>query len=265
MYNLSIVISSPIQYRDIFESNAQLFDKYWSSCPYDKIYATDYLANSDYKGFKVLERNQSRNWVDRMLCILPEIKSKYIMVITDDAFIVNEINDKDIDELLNFIYENKIIYCRMYKNASFKNNRYYLAKNIFQLYYKQSYGRSLLAGIWDKEYLELTLLGFSNNAWDIEEKWLKEAYHKGDEAIEGNIYYHNNYFYHGVYKGLWMRNARNVLKKHGVNIISSRKKISIIQSVVIFIKKQLRDLFSPKLRYKIKKVLAKIIKMDTKH
>lgn len=263
--NLSIIISSPSCYRDVFDISADLFHKNWNECIFRKIYSTNDLEVETYKGFEVIELNDCLDWISRTLRTLENIQTKFAFILTDDAFLVEEVQNSDIEDLIAYMDINNILYTRMYRNFFLKKSKNLLTKNIYQLYYDQPYSRSLFAGIWNVNHITMILKDYDNNAWKLEEKWLKEGIDKGNEPLKKYIYFHNNYILHGLYKGLWIRKARRKLKFIGILNSSQRKKVSFFKTISIKLKRIVGNLVSARMRAKIKQKVRIFIKMDTKY
>lgn len=262
---MSILVSSPSSYRDVFDISADLFIKNWPKCPYAKIYATDNMESKIYKGFEVISFPDKNDWISRTRSAIKHIDSKYVMVITDDAFLVRNVKNGDFMNLLQFMKEKGYMYCRIYHSSNIKSGRSKIQDRYYNIKYNNPYGRNLFASIWEKTFFEKFLSEAGNDAWHIEEQWLKEAISKQNDIIEKHIYFHNNYFYHSVYKGLWLRNARKIVLNQGVPFLSERKQISIRQNIILSLKSFFGKFLNPTSRLKIKKFLSKFIHFDTKY
>lgn len=261
---LTIVISSPSSYRDVFEINSQLFDKYWADCIYRKIYSTDFLENQINTSFEILTSNQNDDWISRMRLHLHNVNTKYVFLITDDLFLKSKIENSQIEELIKFMDANDIIYTRLYKNSIFKRKKNYIQKNIYQMKYCQPYAKNLLGGIWERKYL-LKVLNKDLSAYEIEMQWNKESIEFGNENINHHIYYHNDYFFHSVYKGKWVRGAKYFFKKNKLLFISKRGTVSRVDGILIWVKMSLNKFVTPKTRAKLKSWFGNIIQFDSKY
>lgn len=266
MSSVCLLISSPSSYRDAFNISSDLFTKYWKDCPYKKIYATDFLeVELDGSDYDIIVTNEKDDWMTRMNFVLDKIQTEYVILLTDDLFIKKKINNQEISKLMNYIYENKILYTRLFKNNNFKKKQNKIESSYFKLKYNQSYARSLLGGIWNKEFLMSTLRSNTENAWSLEEEWNKEGLARNNEYISQHLYFHNDYFFHAIYKGMWFRSVKRFLKTRGIALQSNRKSLSITNTILIIVKKKFRDLLTPKSKYIIKKLLKRFIKIDTKY
>lgn len=262
---LTILISSPDSYRDVFDIFADLFNKNWPDCPFSKKYATNVLNANNYKGFQVLVFPDALDWISRTKSALQNIDSKYVMIIADDLFAIRKIVTTKIIGLIEYMDESEVSYCRIYRSTAINRKKNKLKDDIFQIRYNHPYGRNLLAAIWNKSQFEKFLNEAVENPWQIEERWLKEALTYKSDAIDNYIYFHNDYFFHAVYKGQWMRNARKVVSEQKIPFYSKRRKISFRKAFGLKLKSFLGDKTSPKVRSFIKKILSPFVHFDTKY
>lgn len=263
---MTILISSPESYRDVFNISADLFLKNWSDCPFEKVYATDNMNGEGlYKGFTIQRFPDALDWISRTKKVMQYINNKYIMVIADDLFVVNSISTSAVVDLLKYIDQNDILFCRLYNSKSFRQKNNLIGKDIYSIKYNQPYGRNLLGAIWEKSFFIKFLNDALSDPWTIEEKWLKEGITKGNSLIEHHCYFDNNFFYHAVYKGMWMRNAKQVIQKQGVDFVSKRKRISLKKSILVSSKSFFRERLSAKCRARLKRILYRFVHFDTRY
>lgn len=271
---LTILISSPESYRDVFNISSDLFQKNWPDCPYYKMYATDYIdlnlctkTNEKfyYKGCELFLFPDAKVAIPRIKTALTFITSKYTMLISDDMFFVKKVDSIQFRNLINFMESKDMVFCKLNKDKSIALSKNLISANIHQIMYDQPYGRNLQVAIWNTNFLKTFLSSVGPNPYEIEENWLKEGLTKKNVKIEGHCYFHNDYLYHSVYKGKWLRNAKRIVKKQKINFVSERPKISIKTTFLNKLKKMMRNLVSAEKRVKIKKRLAKYFDIDTKY
>lgn len=265
--DLTIVISSPESYRDVFDIFVEFFNKNWPECPYRKVYVTDFIKDANaYKGFEVFTFPEEKDWFSRTKQIIKEIDTEFVMIIADDLFIVRHIFKDTFDELLRFMDEKKYVYCRLVRSKHIrKHNKKISSNNIFNIKYSNPYGRNLLGAIWNTEHFADFLANVSCDPWKTEEKWGEEALTKGNLDIASYCYLDNNFFCHAVYKGEWMPKAKRTIKKQGLQFNSRRKTINFKTSLIMFAKDFLRERISYKRRIKLKRKFSKHIHFDTKY
>lgn len=271
---LTILISSPESYRDVFNIAADFYAKNWPNCPYQKTYATDFLnmnfykkkeEQSEYKGFNVLLLPEYKEFVSRTVNALKNIKTKYVMLICDDMFLVKKIKNDDFIKLIDFIEEKDFVYCRLNKSKNIARSKNMIYDNVYQIKYNHPYGRNLQAAIWETDFLKFILSDSSFSALELEENWSKQSLSEKDKIIEKHCYYHNDYFYHAVYKGKWLRGVEKIVKKNKIQYKTNRSKISLKTSFIILIKVVMRNIFSSEARFKIKKYFSKHFDIDSRY
>jgi len=166
---------------------------------------------------------------------------------------------------MQYIQKENILYTRIYKSNRFSTSKNRVINNYYKLIYNQPYARSLLGGIWNKNFLQTILEANDKNAWLLEEEWNKEGLSLGNIPIPQHLYYHNDFFFHAIYKGKWFWNVKRFLKKNHIHNDSKREYLSRRITLFIFLKGKTRNLLSPKHRYYFKKILAKLFRFDTKY
>ncbi len=263
--DLTILVSSPESYRDVFDIFADLLNKNWSDCPFPKVYATNHIDTDRYKGFQTMLFPEASDWISRTKNALGKITSKYVLIVADDLFFINKVNNFSFSELIDYMEENDSLYCRLYRSASINRKKNSITNNIFKLRYNHAYGRNLLGAIWNKEFFLDFLNETKMNPWEIEEHWLKEALSRKDAFIDKHLYFHNNYFYHAVYKGLWMRDAYKKIVNQKILFRSTRPKLLWSKHISLRVKSFFGNFVSPTARLRIKKALSKFIHFDSKY
>lgn len=251
---IAIYVSSPDSYSDVFNVFLECKNKYYQNCPFDIIVSTNTM---EYDGIITYHsENKIDDWVSRTIPVLKEINYKYVLLMCDDIFFKNNPNTSAIIEIVNFMEQNNINYCRL--KPSKKNKK--INKYIGLLSPKTPYAMNLQIGIFNREFLISELEKESINAWKIEERWLNEAashkvYYKDKIVVRKKIIE----YIHGVSKGKWRRSALRKLKKNQINVDLKKRsrmtnKEELLEAVKVFFSK-----ITPiKLRKKIKKFFKKI-------
>ncbi|MDY0100459.1 MAG: hypothetical protein RBR94_00520 [Bacilli bacterium] len=270
---LTILVSSPESYRDVFDISTDLFLKNWPDCPYYKMYATDFInenllfsseSSKFYKEFEVFCFPKAREYVARTKNALQKITTKYTLLICDDVFLIKKAINSHFISIIEFMNENEMVYCRINNSKTMVCPKNRISKNLYRITYNQPYGRNLQAAIWNTDFLKHFLLQAPEDAYIIEENWLKDALDKGKLEIKNHCYWHNKYFYHSLIKGKWNRGTKRIIKKQRIQFITERPEISIKTSFLSRFKTLIGRLLSTKSRVKLKNKLSKWFDIDTK-
>ena len=207
---LSIYVSSPDSYSDVFAIFYTAFKKYWNNCPYEFVFATN---TQKYDGIRCLCNNKTGDtWVERTIAALPHICTKYILLMCDDLIITDYINNDEINKILDYMECNNIKYCRL-KPLRFGKG----IKELSSVCYvnKQTpYAVNLQIGIIRKDYFAELLGDGSISAWEIENVLNKQSSTSNEEYYKDIISVNRPIipFVHGVWKGKWIRSSYTYIK-----------------------------------------------------
>ncbi len=256
--SLAIIVLSFDGYKDVWPYFFEAFNKYWSDCEYP-IYLVNNEAKVEYKNIHVIHTGKEVNWCDRARKAIQQIDSEYILLLLEDYLIGTEVENKNIEQVLNFIDNNDVKYFRLtnipHLRSKMKNNN-----NIYPIFKNEEYGINLQASIWKKQYLLTSLNNVDGSAWEFEIDFLKRAVNEKDEPFCDCFVSTANVMdiHNGILKGKWFPNTIRYFRKRGINIdYINRGKLSFREVIVYNTRFQLRERMPYGLRKKIKKVLIK--------
>lgn len=253
---LSIYVSSPDSYADVFEIFLKGFHKYWSDCPYEFILATN---TNSYEGITCICNNkQEDTWVERTLAVLPDIKTKYVLLMCDDIIISGKVDNAIIEQLLDYMDDNDIRYCRLGPlPIGSKIESFPLLRKVNK---QTPYAINLQIGIFRKDLFVELLGDGSLSAWGIENFINEQAAVAGEEDFK-DVLAVSNYvvpYIHGVYKGKWKRKAVSDLTKMGLYKSNDRPIVSFGQEVKISVTDWIQWRIKPSHRRRLKRFLCKV-------
>lgn len=253
---LSIYVSSPDSYADVFAIFLKGFRKYWSDCPYEFILTTN---TKYYEGLTcICNSKQNDTWVERTLAALPAIKSKYLLLMCDDIIINDMVNNSVIEELLDYMDNHEIRYCRLEpipKGDIIKS--YPLLRSVNR---ETPYAINLQLGIFRKDYFVELLGDGSLSSWNIENSINEQAAFAPNENFK-DVVAVSKYvlpYIHGVYKGKWIRQAVKNLTRLGLYEDSGRGMVSLFQQLKIDMTLWLQWKISTRQRRMLKRVLTRV-------
>lgn len=251
---LSIFVCSPNEYKDVFGVYYQSFKKYWPDCPFELTLATN---NQEYIDIHVINNwITGDSWTERALPVLNQISSKYVLLMCDDIFFSNSVDNYAVYKILEFMEENSINFYRLKPHVSKK-----CASEELELYYvhkQMPYGKNLQMGIYNRKYLLEQLGDGTLSAWDIEAKWNQDATEAPDEYFEDVISSKTEVIkvLHGIVKGRWLPTVRKKLIASGVFIDSLRECLSLHEEVKYNLITVISERLNPKVRLKLKKMFS---------
>lgn len=179
--------------------------------------------------------------MEKILCGVLESKAiecvdaDYYMIIDEDMMITRKVITSEIEDVLNVMESNGIKHYSYFK--AFKQKGKNIDNHDYLSYVKKSqpYGLALMS-IMSAPFLKETIGNGTVEGWEIERKWLKEAYLANDEYFDDVIVDNRNIFnlIHGISKGCWFPSVLRKMKKLGYNIdIKQRKVLSNAEEIKI--------------------------------
>lgn len=251
---LSIYVSSPDSYSDVFDVFLKGYRKYWSGCPYEFMLTTNSWS---YEGLTcICNHKQGDSWVERTLEAMPQIKSKYILLMCDDLIISGGVDNKEVESILDYMDAHDIRFCRI--NPLPKKNIIEELPYLSRVNRQTPYAINLQIGIFRKDYFEQLLGDGTLSAWEIENKIIVESAEAKDELFL-DVVAVNRYvipFVHGVIKGKWIRKALRYVKKEYPEYEVSRGVIPLSMQVKIDLIDLLQHSLSSTFRLALKKIVG---------
>lgn len=210
---LSILVPSCDKNEDIFEAFYKCMEKYYPNHP-EIIYSTETITNPYYK---TISKNYPLNqWTKRIRETIEEIDSEAILVIMDDCFLHNKVDEERIKYATDHLIGNIAMFNF---EKSFDSNDQETMLEGFKIRHKGSpYELSIMCGLWSKDKL-LKILENDSDPWTVEIKQDTKGF---DFYINGGDYIidwgYVTYVPCGLYKGKWTRNMVDFFKKEGIEM-----------------------------------------------
>lgn len=260
---LSIYVSSPDSYSDVFEVFLKGYRNYWRDCPYEFILTTN---SRSYEGLTcICNHKQNDTWIERTIDAMPLIRTKYILLMCDDLIIRGNVDNNEIESILDYMDAYNMRFCRLNPLPSkiIVKDLPYLSRVNRQT----PYAINLQIGIFRKDYL-LQLLGTGElSAWDIENQLITETARAKNELFP-DVVSVNRFvipFVHGVIKGKWIRKSLSYVKKQYPEIKIYRDVIPLTMEIKIDLIDALQHVLSQKTRKRLKSFLRSLgVKFTTK-
>lgn len=170
----TILVNSCDSYEDLWEPFFSLFYKYWPDCPYQIILNTESKSYNfkplDIKSFKLFNSDEKISYGRRIRENIKRIETPLIIILLDDFFLRNAVNQNKIYEIVNWLKNNPDIACFNFDHVP---DEYNIKDNRFPGFERRSqYGEyrfNMQASIWRKDELY--------NAWkNFESPWQWELY-----------------------------------------------------------------------------------------
>lgn len=215
---LAVLVVSCDRYSDLWPAFIELFYKNWPDFPY-QLYIGSNNARCDDKRVESICIGEDRSWTDNVREMLKKIDADYVLMLLEDFFFEEKINNDDISGLLQFAIEHNVDCLRLCPlPAPTKNLDSVFA--IGEISYKAPYCICTMPAIWKKDSL-VKLLHPGYSAWDFEKKNSAEAEKTGFKLVGSYKYYikHHN----GVERGKYYSSTVKLLQKNGIPCDTSER------------------------------------------
>lgn len=212
MEKCEIIVNSCDNYSDLWQPFFQLFTKYWKDCPYKIILNTETKSFS-YPGLSINTYSMNageKRWGKRFLDHLDKVDTEYVLLLLDDFFLRDYVDQTVIDKCLSLMDEDKSISCFQFIPVKDPNNVTYEPYPIFEVRPKEArYKLTLQAGVWRVEDLK-TYIFPEESPWDFELLANIRTFVLDKKFItlkmdEKRIFnYGHNFGAWGVFRGKWV-------------------------------------------------------------
>lgn len=225
---VAVVVSSCDAFQECWEPFIYSMNKFWDDCPWD-IYIISNYQSIDSDKIKFISVGEDKGWASNLKKAFNEIEVDYIIYLHEDYFLDFKVDSNQIKNHLEYCFENKIDYLRLYgpffDQFAIKGTQYAFSPE------SKKYRLCLRNAIWKKDTFNSILIeGY--NAWqfelNMEEYLLKNNIMINSIVLQSQFYPQNGIGSlgdTGVHKGMWTKSGYDYLIKYGFeNILSKRKK-----------------------------------------
>lgn len=260
MEKISLLIIGFDPYKDVWDHYFDLLNKYWSDRP--QTYLATNVLTPNYQNVIAIPAGEDAEWSKKVNVALAEIKTPYVILLLEDFFTTEPVENVALEELLDCIIKNQIKYCKLLNQSKIKGDVFDNKKYLRVIGSSEEYGISLQPAIWEKDFL-LTMVGTENyNAWIFE---LNQVKHKKQNsngidciADKRNILK----ITHAVVQSKYLRKAVRVFAKQNYPLnIEKRPMMSFKENFKYRLKCAVAEIMPKKLRPFFKKI-GKLIRID---
>ena len=251
-----IVVWSCDRYRDVWPAFFKLFNKYWSSCPY-QINLISNGHNWEEPNVKMWHVLASTPWTKALRETINQIHSDYVLLLLEDYLVNDHVDTEEIARLLAFMQEKNIGCCYLYPSDKYvKNNMNVAGYELGDVPPGVPFRVNTQSGLWRRDFLLATLCR-DENVWDYEVNATVQSHAIPDgfmTVMRENTKLPFPYYCTGVVRGKWMPGAEALCKKEGISIDFSKRKVGWVRGIFrdTFVLQPLRHLF-----VKCKRMLGK--------
>lgn len=262
--DVSILVVGYDGYIDVWNHFFELMNKYWVDRP------KTYLATSEltpkYANVEVINAGVDSEWSKRAYIALDYIKTPYVILMLEDFFITDYVNNDLVKKSLELVQKDHIkfyqILVQLIKQTWEKGKPYKGDKHIHIIPENKKYGINLQAAIWDTEFLKEKIGRNNYNAWKFEMNQLNgEKYNvnKIEYLIDDRNILNIT---HAVVQSSYLRSAVKKMKKIGCDIdLNERKELSLKEDFKYNLKLFMYSI-TPNCLTKPAKAIGKLMKVD---
>lgn len=224
----AILVLSCDKYSDVWNPFFQFFNKYWKNCPFPV-----YLGTNDtlfhFENVKQIFSHKNTTWSDELETILYQIPHKNIIIILEDYFIYDRVDNEELFRIIDVMEQQNAAYVKL---GAFPKKYdelwpYKLLSNYTKLGVIEKgakYRLSLQTALWNKDVL-LKLLNKKENPWQfeleaskrsnlLENPFLLVVADPKQTIVHGPI----PYYCTALSAGKWMRGAIRLCNKENIEV-----------------------------------------------
>lgn len=262
--NVSILIVGFDGYVDVWNHSIDLMNKYWPDRP--KTYFATSELKPDYAGVEIIQAGPNSEWSRKTQTALSHINTPYVILLLEDFFISDYVDNDTIVETLKFIEENDIKFYQLLVqliNQKWEKGKRYEGKRYLKIIpTNKKYGINLQAAIWKTDYLREKVGHENYNAWKFEMNQLGEE-HYNEDKIEFLIDTRNMLnITHTVVQSKYLRGAVRKLKKIGCVIDSDERPMLSLRDNFKYQLKLFMYSATPRFMVPFAKKVGKVMKVD---
>lgn len=180
---LSVLVLTCDAYSDLWNDFFTLKERFWQDCPFNTYLVTE-AKGYEREGVQVLNCGDI-NWSGRLKQSLKCINTPLVLTIMDDYFISKTVDNKVIDENVDFCIKKDVSFMSLEKKSILNDpNRQYFEKYVIIPKHGR-YSVDTAAAIWNKDYLFNILGDEDYSAWQFEINMCEKA--KTENGIDGLI------------------------------------------------------------------------------
>ena len=236
---------------EIAQRSFLLINKFWPNILRNVIFATDKKIEITSPFFENVVVDESQSYGNRIVKALEKVASEYVLLLLDDYYLTEKIDNNQFNDIVKKMKENKILYCKLIGMPKM-HKRFKLISGSYSIKQYSYYGISLQPSIWRTENLLKFLKEHSaTTAWKVEAdlfEFQKNNY-KHCISFNKNVLKFKN----GVLRGKLFPYTNKVLEKASVKQLDLER-ISYIDFLKFRSKQKISGMIPRKIRIFLKKI-----------
>lgn len=167
--SLSMIISSCDSFSDLWDGHITQLERFWGDRRMDQtILLTDKPTDKTYKDITVLAAGDDHEWSERLKKALDSVKTDYVFITLDDYFLIKQVDNRRIEELVDVLDEYNLDYIRLFKHPKRATREKIPGhKGIHYVDNTLYYCVNMYAGIWKTDFARFCA-DCKLTAWEFE-------------------------------------------------------------------------------------------------
>ena len=227
----AVLISSCDSYADILDAFFETLHIYWPGLEYPIYLSTETIEynNKHFIINNIHPGDINCSWTERITDALGKIKAKYILLLLDDFFLYNYVNEKKVASCLENIRKDK-------------NNAAFLFYPIFGNYKNCEHDgfleivksktfvvTAIVAALWSKKQLLKYTKKYKENIWEFEQnatirsktKYKKDRFFVTKSNDDNIIFY--DFIKYGLFSGKWFKETEKLFERLNIKMDFSKR------------------------------------------
>ncbi len=247
---LELLISSCDKYSDLWDLQIYHLNKNWANRNMRSVIVTDTTSKKAYENIQIFAAGNELEMPQRIKKVLETVSTEYVFITLDDYFLIEEVDNQKIENLLNAMDQYKLDYIRLFP---IPEERKVLdkGKKLYWINLDRNYAVNLYPGIWRKSFLEATV-NSPLDAWKYEVSLTSVAKANNFRCAmsKENIFM----FVDVIRKGKLLNKANKYLASNGMKL--ERELISRKEEFKLNLMFWAKKYFPKKIQKLIKKVMS---------
>lgn len=222
--NLTILVVSYDGYKDLWPDFFKCKRENWPDCPYETVLSNNSEPFS-FENVRVINCGDDALWSQRTIKALENIKTKYVLFMLEDFYISRPVDTSLVEGIIGLMQREGIKYYKLLTILPFRTPKYKRFDHLHVIPANYKYGISLMAAVWDTEFLKEKVGSGNYNPWKFESDRNCEALN-ADKRIVG-VYDKRNVLNicHMVVQGKYLPEAVRRMRRLGYGFINLSRPI----------------------------------------
>ncbi|CAK7004997.1 MAG: hypothetical protein PARBB_00798 [Parabacteroides distasonis] len=231
--NIGLLISSCDKYQTAWKPYFELIKRFWPQHP-QKIYLNTETRSFSCEGLNIINMysDKKTSWSKRLLNVLEQIPTKYILFSLEDAFLLGSVKQDIINTCIDWMEENsQIAECRLSAHDCIESGSRWKDSDFRVIPKEHAYRVDTQVAIWDRKKL-ISLIDETENPWEFEKNASKRArktdwiflwHYQTDKSNLAQMpfpYFTTPHYGYGIAWGHWLWKNKSWFNKNGISDIN---------------------------------------------